>query len=154
MTTGEGKNRDSRTSDDIDGVLPRQRAGESDINTPVSGLRKAPTRPFLLFQDPVSLWMLLVAIALDVAMVVVILLTRGRLGPAIALHWSVNGLPDRIGSPREIWIIPLISSLVVGANFIFSWIAFGYDRFLARFLLGATWLVELVGWIALITLIR
>lgn len=152
MTTGE--DRDSRMPDDASGVDTRDGA-DDPVDAPLASvIKKTTRRPFALFQDPVSRGFLLAAVVLDIAMVVVTYWARNRLGPAIALHWSVNGLPDRIGSPREIWIIPLISSLVVAANFVLSWLAFQYDRFLSRFLLGATLLVELTGWIALITLIR
>ncbi|HLI52247.1 MAG TPA: DUF1648 domain-containing protein [Thermomicrobiaceae bacterium] len=154
MTTGEGEDRYNRTPDDADEARPWDATDENGGYSRPSGVTAARRQPFALFQDPVSLWLLLVSVVLDVAMVVVTLVFRDRIGPAIALHWSVNGLPDRIGSPREIWVFPLISSLVVAANFVFSWLAFGYDRFLGRFLLGATWLVELTDWIALITLIR
>lgn len=149
-----GEDRDSRMPNDANGVELRDRADETSGDASASVITKVSRRPFDLFQDPVSRWLLLVAIVLDLVMIVVTYVARDQLGPAIALHWSVNGLPDRIGLPREIWIIPLISSLVVAANVILGWLAFQYDRFLSRFLLGATWLVELTGWIALITLIR
>lgn len=110
-------------------------------------------RPLLL-NDPIALGLLGLAVLLNVVMVAYILLQYESIPSSITLHWNVNGFPDRIGSPREVWIIPLITGLVTIANFLLAWSIVTFDRFAARLLLGATCLVQLVAWVALITLIR
>ncbi len=110
-------------------------------------------RPLLL-NDPIALGLLGLAVLLNVVMVIYILLQYDSIPSSITLHWNVNGFPDRIGSPREVWIVPLITGLVTIANFLLAWSIVTFDRFAARLLLGATCLVQLVAWVALITLIR
>ncbi len=110
-------------------------------------------RPLLL-NDPIALGLLGIAVLLNVVMVAYILLQYDSIPSSITLHWNVNGFPDRIGSPREIWIVPLITGMVTIANFLLAWSIVTFDRFAARLLLGATCLVQLVAWVALITLIR
>jgi hypothetical protein len=110
-------------------------------------------RPLLL-NDPIALGLLGLAVVLNVVMVAYILIQYSSIPSAITLHWNVNGFPDRIGSPREIWIVPLITGLVTITNFLLAWSIVTFDRFAARLLLGATCLVQLVAWVALITLIR
>ena len=113
----------------------------------------SPARPHIL-NDNVAIYLLGIAVVMNVAMVVFILFRYSSLPPSIALHWNVNGDPDRIGSPREIWVIPIITALVAIANLILAWSIESFDRFAARFLLAASCLVQVVAWIALITLIR
>lgn len=110
-------------------------------------------RPLLL-NDPIAFGLLGLAVLLNVVMVAYILFEYGSIPSAITLHWNVNGFPDRIGSPREIWIVPLITGLVTVTNFLLAWSIVTFDRFAARLLLGATCLVQLVAWVVLITLIR
>ncbi len=110
-------------------------------------------RPLLL-ADRVALAVLAVAVLLDVLLVGYILLQYDRIPPTIALHWNVNGLPDRIGSPREIWTLPLITGIVTIANFGLAWSVESFDRFAARLLLGATCLVQVFAWVAVVTLIH
>lgn len=107
-----------------------------------------------VLNDPVALSLLAIAVLMNVAMVIFILVRYDSLPSSIALHWNVNGDPDRIGSPREIWVIPIITALVAIANLILAWSIDTFDRFAARFLLAASCLVQVVAWIALITLIR
>ncbi|MDI3340981.1 MAG: DUF1648 domain-containing protein [Sphaerobacter sp.] len=109
-------------------------------------------RPVLL-TDLVAVGFLALAILLNLSIVAYILLRYDSIPQSIALHWNVNGLPDRIGSPREIWTLPLMTGLVTLANFAMAWSIVTFDRFAARFLLGATCLVQLGAWVALITLI-
>lgn len=110
-------------------------------------------RPSLL-SDTTALALLAAAVLIDVAMVVFILVERGSFPQTITLHWNANGTPDRVGSPREIWVLPLITGIVTVANFGLAWTIVTFDRFAARFLLGATCIVQLVAWVALVTLTR
>lgn len=117
--------------------------------------RRRSTSPLLrptLLTDPVALGLLAAAVLLNVAMVLYILIQYDNLSPSIVLHWNVSGDPDRVGSPREIWTLPIITGLVTVANFGLAWSIAMFDRFAARFLLGATCLVHIVAWVALTTL--
>ncbi len=107
-----------------------------------------------VLNDNIAVALLGITVLMNVAMVLFILIRYNSLPQSIVLHWNVNGDPDRIGSPREIWVIPIITALVTIANLILSWSIEKFDRFAARFLLAASCMVEVVAWIALITLIR
>lgn len=111
------------------------------------------TRPTIL-NDRIAQFLLGISVVMNVAIIIFVLARYSSLPSSIALHWNVNGDPDRIGSPREIWIIPIITAIVAIANFILAWSIDTFDRFAARFLLAASSLVGIVAWIALITLIR
>ena len=74
--------------------------------------------------------------------------------PSLTLHWNVDGLPGRIGEPREIWILPTITGLVLIANIGLAWSVALFDRFAARLMLGSTILVNAVTWVALLMILR
>lgn len=127
-------------------------AGGHQIAPPGRGVSPL-LRPILL-TDSLSLGFLGAAVALNLAMVAYILFQYDSIPQTITLHWNVDGLPDRVGSPREIWTLPLITGLVTLANFGLAWSIVTFDRFAARFLLGATCLVQIGAWVALVTLIH
>lgn len=106
-----------------------------------------------LFGDSVVLLLLALAVVLNVAMVAFILARYASLPPSIALHWNVNGFPDVIGSPREIWTVPIIAGLVTLANVGLAWTATAFDRFAARLLVAGSVLVQIVAWAGLLTLV-
>lgn len=128
-------------------------AGAEGAGTPPSGRTLSPLLRPVLLEDQVSLGLLALAVLMNVVMVVYILTQYEGLPASLVLHWNANGDPDRIGSPREIWTLPIITGLVTIANFVLAWSIVTFDRFAARFLLGATCLVQLVAWVALLTII-
>ena len=137
-------------------------SGSVSLEDPSSGraARQVPARRRTVglrdhvLNDNVAVTLLGIAVLMNVAMVIFILIRYHSLPQSIALHWNVNGDPDRIGSAREIWVIPIITALVTIANLILAWSIETFDRFAARFLLAASCMVDVVAWIALITLIR
>ena len=68
----------------------------------------------------------------------------------LPLHYNATGQPDRIGTPREIFLFPLITALVAVANLALAWSVIRFDRFAARLLLGGTCMVQAVAWVALL----
>lgn len=111
------------------------------------------SRPNIL-NDRVAQFLLGITVVMNLAIIIFVLARYSSLPASIALHWNVNGDPDRIGSPREIWVIPIITAIVAIANLILAWSIDTFDRFAARFLLATSSLVGIVAWIALITLMR
>ncbi len=138
---------DSQISSSV-GEPPARQARRARSRTRESGMRTH------VLNDNIGLSLLGLTVLMNVAMVFFILIRYHSLPQSIVLHWNVNGDPDRIGSAREIWVIPIITALVAIANLILSWSIEKFDRFAARFLLAASCMVEVVAWIALITLIR
>jgi hypothetical protein len=92
-------------------------------------------------------------VLMTAAMIVFIFVRFQDVPPSITLHWTVEGLPGRVGTAQEIWILPIICGLVLIANFGLAWSIALFDRFAARFLLGSTILVHAVAWVALMMLI-
>jgi hypothetical protein len=125
---------------------------------PVSVVRSKPSstspllRPIIL-SDPVALLFLALGVLTTALMAVFILVRFQDVPPSITLHWTVEGLPGRVGTAQEIWILPTICGLVLIANFGLAWSIALFDRFAARLLLGSTLLVQVVAWVALLTLL-
>jgi hypothetical protein len=125
--------------------------------TKVFRSRPSSTSPMLrpiILTDPVALLLIAVGVFATGAMVVYILIQYQDIPPSLTLHWNVDGLPGRVGEPREIWILPTIAGLVLLANFGLAWSIALFDRFAARLMLGSTVAVHVVAWIALLMLLR
>jgi hypothetical protein len=125
--------------------------------TRVHRSRPAGTSPALrptLIHDPVALALAAVGLLATAAMVIYVLVQYQDIPPSLTLHWNVDGLPGRVGEPREIWILPIIAGMVLVANIALAWSIAMFDRFAARLMLGSTIIVHLVTWIALIMLLR
>lgn len=105
-----------------------------------------------LFQDRPAVALLLAGGALIAAMLWFILLKFDSVPQTLPLHYNATGQPDRIGTPREIFILPLITALVAAANIALAWSVIRFDRFAARLLLSGTCLVQAVAWVALLEL--
>lgn len=103
-----------------------------------------------LFADRPSASLLLLGGALVATMLWFILVRFDAVPQTLPLHYNLNGRPDRIGTPREIFYFPLIAALITVANFALAWSVIRFDRFAARLLLGGTCLAQLVAWVALL----
>ncbi|HEX5502700.1 MAG TPA: DUF1648 domain-containing protein [Thermomicrobiales bacterium] len=106
-----------------------------------------------LFRDRPAVSLILAAGLLVAAMLWFIVLRFGTVPSALPLHYSATGQPDRIGTPREIFVLPLITALVAVANVALAWSVMRFDRFAARLLLAGTCMVQLVAWVAVLTLL-
>jgi len=105
-----------------------------------------------LLRDRSSVTLILAGGALVAAMLWFILVRFDSVPQSLPLHYNATGQPDRIGAPREIFILPLITALVALANIALAWSVVRFDRFAARLLLSATCLVQAVAWVALLKL--
>jgi len=103
-----------------------------------------------LFADRPSVSLLLLGGALVATMLWFILIRFDAVPQTLPLHYNLNGRPDRIGTPREIFYFPLIAALITIANFALAWSVIRFDRFAARLLLSGTCLAQLVAWVALL----
>lgn len=110
-------------------------------------------RPFALFADPWSVSLMLLGGTLLAAMLWFILWRYDSVPQTLPLHYNTMGQPDRIGSPREIFLLPLIAGVVAAANIALAWSVIRFDRFAAHLLLSGTCLVQAVTWVALLKLI-
>ncbi|MBX6753177.1 MAG: DUF1648 domain-containing protein [Thermorudis peleae] len=147
----------------ITGSLPRvslEEAQPRTMRSSVALLRRArpishlPSPVQVVRDDPLLRTFLILAVLLNVGLILLLLIEYNRLPQTLVLHWNANGLPDRIGDRQEIWILPIITTLVTVANLVLAWVLFQIDRMAARFLVGLTSLVHLVTWVALFSVIR
>ncbi|HEU5328453.1 MAG TPA: DUF1648 domain-containing protein [Thermomicrobiales bacterium] len=106
----------------------------------------------VLFADRPAVVLMLAGGALVAAMLWFILLRYDAVPQTLPLHYNATGQPDRIGTPREIFLLPLITALVAVANITLAWSVVRFDRFAARLLLSGTCLVQAVAWVALLKL--
>lgn len=111
-------------------------------------------RALVLFADRPAVMLLLLGGALIAAMLWFIVLRYDAVPQTLPLHYSTTGQPDRIGTPREVFTLPLITALVAVANIALAWNVIRFDRFAARLLLGGTCLVQAVAWVALLKLFQ
>lgn len=107
-------------------------------------------RPLALLADRPAVSLILLGGALVAAMLWFIILRFDAVPQTLPLHFNATGQPDRIGTPREIFLFPLITALVAVANLALAWSVIRFDRFAARLLLGGTCLVQAVAWVALL----
>lgn len=68
------------------------------------------------------------------------------------IHLNAEGAPDLWGTPASLWRIPLMAVMLTLMACAFAWFTSRRDPFAARFAIGATILLQLLCWIALINL--
>lgn len=107
-----------------------------------------------IHRDPVALAFIGIGFLTTAAMAVYILLQFDDIPPSLILHWNVDGMPGRAGSPEEIWVLPVIALLVFLANIGLAWSVAQFDRFAARLMLSSTLVVHIVTWIAVIMILH
>jgi hypothetical protein len=102
-----------------------------------------------LANDRVSLGLIGAAVLGALLMAIVLATQAGGLPSAFAQHLNAAGQPDRWGSPRTLWRLPLIAVGTTVMNGVLAWFLAPRDRFAARFVLAAALVVQLVAWVAL-----
>uniref|UniRef100_A0A7C2B7R1 DUF1648 domain-containing protein n=1 Tax=Thermomicrobium roseum TaxID=500 RepID=A0A7C2B7R1_THERO len=108
-------------------------------------------RPVFL-RDPVALGLVALSLGLLVGLVVFLVLRSVHLPETLVLHWNAAGLPDRIGTRRDLWLLPIVAAIVTIANLALAFLAEPLERFAARLLLAGTVVVLALTWIALLTI--
>lgn len=69
------------------------------------------------------------------------------------LHWDALGEVDRVGQPSELWLLPIMAAIVLVVNTFAATLLMAVDRFLARLILLAIPIVQIVAFIALVRLV-
>jgi uncharacterized membrane protein len=72
----------------------------------------------------------------------------------LPLHYTVDGLADRVGAASEVFILPLIGLLALLVNVIFGVVAYSRERMASYVVWGGTLLVQLLLWVGAINLLR
>jgi len=102
-----------------------------------------------------SLWSDRLAIGLVSATVVACLLLFGYtclrfpdLAPRVALHFDAAGLPDRFGPRAQVFLLPVIGLMSLGANVVIGLPLYLRDRVGAYLLWGGALVVQALAWVA------
>ena len=82
------------------------------------------------------------------AMAAVLSSQMGGLPTSLAIHLDAAGVPDRWGSPKTLWRLPLLAGMTTVMNLVVAWAISSVDRFAARFVLAAALVVHLIAWVA------
>lgn len=87
------------------------------------------------------------------AMVVLVAVRYGDASAPLAVRLNAAGIPDRWGTPRLLWRLPVMAGMLLAMNLVAAWAISSTDRFAARFIAAATVAVHLVVWVALVKLL-
>jgi hypothetical protein len=128
-------------------IQPLTRVQRAEVQATSPALRP------MLHRDPVSLGFIGFGLVAGIAMAGYIFLQYDDIPPSLTLHWNAEGMPGRIGEPREVWILPLIAAIVLLANVGLAWSIAQFDRFAARLTLSSTVITHIVLWIALLMIL-
>lgn len=140
--------------DELDRSAPpprrRQRAQVSRPNMPAMPKLSVPKSisDAELVNDIPSLG-LIGGIVLSMAIMAIIVSNRlDQLPAIIPTHVSASGVGEALRGRNALWSVPLLAGALSLMNIGASWFLARFDMFAARFLLGASLLVQFVAWIA------
>jgi hypothetical protein len=68
----------------------------------------------------------------------------------IPTHVSASGVPENLQGRNAIWGVPLLTSALSLMNIAAAWFFARIDLFAARFMLGASLLVQFIAWVAVL----
>jgi hypothetical protein len=86
----------------------------------------------------------LLAMAMNAALIGYLLISYPRLPPLIPLHWNIFGVVDRIGFTNEIFSLPAIAAIVLVTNFIAGVLLHRREKLAAYLLFGAAFWVQVL----------
>jgi hypothetical protein len=72
----------------------------------------------------------------------------------VPIHWDALGEVDRVVNPRALWRLPLMAVLILLANTFLAMLLTAVDRFLARLLVAAIPIAQIVTFVALVRAVR
>ncbi|MDW7981304.1 MAG: PH domain-containing protein [Thermomicrobium sp.] len=123
-----------------DAVEPRVASGRFPV------LRSA------LVRDRVALGLVVASLVLLGGLVGFLLLRSAQFPETLVLHWNASGLPDRIGTRRDLWLLPIVAAIVTIANIALAFLTESLERFAAWLLLSGTVVVLVLIWVAVVTI--
>lgn len=95
-----------------------------------------------------------IALALVLSLFAFVCFRFPDLPARLPLHYSVDGLADRVGAASEVFILPLIGLLALLVNMMFGAVAYPRERMASYVVWGGTLLVQLLLWVSAINLLR
>lgn len=147
-----------------DTTVPTAAQGRSDMDQrhrhPPSRARDASQQGWLfvyrhlfrerLLGDPIASGLIAVGVMLPLVMVAVLYSQYEGVSAVIPLHWNAHAEVDQYGTRRDLWRFPLMAAVVLVFNATFATLALTVDRFMARLIVAATPVVQLLIFVALV----
>lgn len=89
--------------------------------------------------------------ALLISVLLLALFTSNRveaLAPGFATHVTASGLPEEFRSETALWRLPLMAGALFVMSLVLAWFASARSRFLSRFFLASSALIQVLIWVA------
>jgi hypothetical protein len=106
-----------------------------------------------LWSDQTARLLLGLAAGLNLALFGFLSLRLPHLPPVLALHFSAAGLPDRSGPKGEVFSLPIIGLIILGANLMLGLLLYRRERAGSYLLWGAAAAVQGLFWLAALSLV-
>jgi hypothetical protein len=88
---------------------------------------------------------------LGLALMAIVVSNRLDSSPEIiATHVSASGALEDMKGRNSLWRIPLLSTMLLLMSIVAAWFFATIDQFAARFMLGASLVVQFIAWVAII----
>lgn len=107
-----------------------------------------------LWRDRLALSFGAVSAALVLGLFAFVCFRYPDLPARLPLHYTVDGLADRVGAASEVFILPLIGLLALLVNVMFGAVAYMRERMASYVVWGGTLLVQLLLWVSAINLLK
>jgi hypothetical protein len=107
-----------------------------------------------LWSDRVAHYLLITGTTMCLLLFGLVSLRFPSLPPVLPLHYNALGLPDRAGPAAQVFILPLIGLLSLGANGLLGGVFYRREQVAAYLLWGGVIVVQVLLWIATVNLLR
>ncbi len=107
-----------------------------------------------LWSDRVAHYLLITGATMCLLLFGLVSLRFPNLPPVLPLHYNALGLPDRAGPATQVFILPLIGLLTLGANTLLGGFFYRREQTASYLLWGGVIVVQVLLWIATVNLLR
>jgi hypothetical protein len=136
----------------IDSIKARYELGPTQAVTQTT--QRPPLFDWPLWRDRLAQSFGALALVLVLGLFAFVCFRFPDLPPRLPLHYTVEGLADRVGAASEVFILPLIGLLALLINLLFGAAAYSRERMASYVVWGGTLLVQLLLWVGAINLLR
>ncbi len=105
-----------------------------------------------LWNDRVAHYLLITGATMCLLLFGLVSLRFPNLPPVLPLHYNALGLPDRAGPATQVFILPLIGLLSLGANTLLGGVFYRREQVASDLLWGGIIVVQVLLWIATVNL--
>jgi hypothetical protein len=107
-----------------------------------------------LWNDRVAHYLLITGATMCLLLFGLVSLRFPNLPASLPLHYNALGLPDRNGPATQVFLLPFIGLLALGANTLLGGLFYRREQVAAYLLWGGTIVVQVLLWIGTVNLLR